>query len=254
MSKKIDEKDIVSRLLSFGLTEKEARIYLALLPYRDIGTSKLVRSTGLHGQFVYNALASLEEKGLARHVVQNGRKKFSANTPTRLVSRIEERRLSVKSLARELQTRYTGGREQDIEIYQGESAFIAHQLDLLERTPEGGTIDVIASESERYMRTFDAEGTSHVYETVRERRKIRIRYIGSESQRTRLQSMEKERPLWTYRILPGQSTGVMNTDIWTHNVTMNIFGDPILSISITGKEIADGYRAFFETLWKLSSR
>src|SRR3989344_303866 len=177
MSKKIDEKDIVSRLLSFGLTEKEARIYLALLPYRDIGTSKLVRSTGLHGQYVYNALASLEEKGLARHVLQNGRKKFSANTPTRLVSLIEERRLSVKSLARELQTRYTGGREQDIEIYQGESAFIAHQLDLLERTPEGGTIDVIASESERYMRTFDAEGTSHVYETVRERRKIRIRYI-----------------------------------------------------------------------------
>ena len=42
MSKKIDEKDIVSRLLSFGLTEKEARIYLALLPY----TGEHIRLSG----------------------------------------------------------------------------------------------------------------------------------------------------------------------------------------------------------------
>jgi len=44
----------------------------------------------------------------------------------------------------------------------------------------------------------------------------------------------------------------MNTDIWHDNITLNIFGDPLLSLTITGKEITRGYQEFFETLWGLS--
>src|SRR3989344_9700595 len=100
MSKNTDESAVSAKLEGLGLTEKESRVYLALLPCRDIGSSKLIRATGLHGQFVYDALGKLEEKGLARHVVQNGRKKFSANTPNRLLSLIEEKRLAANALAK----------------------------------------------------------------------------------------------------------------------------------------------------------
>jgi sugar-specific transcriptional regulator TrmB len=232
---------------------KESRVYLALLPHRDIGSSKIIRATGLHGQFVYDALAKLEEKGLARHVVQNGRKKFSANTPNRLLSLIEEKRLAANALAKELMTRYAGEREQDVEIFQGDSAFIAQQFELLKRQPDDSIVDVIASESERYQATVEADGLWDEYLRIMREKKIRTRYLGSEQQRERLKKMEAT-GIWDYRVLPGHSTGLMNTDIWHDNITLNIFGDPVLSVTITGKAIADGYREFFETLWKLGSK
>ena len=81
MSKILDQsenRELLKGLESFGLSEKEAAVYLALLPYRDIGSSKLVAATGLHKQFVYNALARLEEMGLAKHVIVRGRKNGKA--------------------------------------------------------------------------------------------------------------------------------------------------------------------------------
>ena len=60
--------------------------------------------------------------------------------------------------------------------------------------------------------------------------------------------------MWEYRIFPGQSTGLVNTDIMYDNITMNIFSNPILSFTITSKEVADGYREFFNALWNLSSK
>jgi len=253
MSENIDELAITEKLEGLGLSEKESRVYLALLPYRDIGSSKLIRATGLHGQFVYDALATLEEKGLARHVVQNGRKKFSANTPNRLLSLIEEKKIAAQTLARQLQSRYAGEREQDVEIFQGDSAFVAQQFELLKRQPDNSVICVIASETERYEATLEAEGSWDEYLRVLREKNIKTRYLGSEKQRARFRMLEKAEQ-WTFRILPGHATGLMNTDIWHDNITLNIFGDPILCITVTGKEVADGYREFFETLWNLSSK
>ncbi|MDO8514485.1 MAG: helix-turn-helix domain-containing protein [bacterium] len=254
MSKNTDENTVIeTRLAGLGLSEKESRVYLSLLPYRDIGTSKIIRMTGLHGQFVYDALAKLEEKGLARHVVQNGRKKFSANTPNRLLSLIEEKKLAANALAKELQSRYAGEREQDVEIFQGDSSFVAQQFELLKRQPNDTVIDVIASETERYQTTLEAEGAWDEYLRISREKNIKTRYLGGEAQHERLQMLEKTGH-WSFRILPGHATGLMNTDIWHDNITLNIFGDPVLCITVTGKTIADGYREFFNALWNLSKK
>ena len=249
----VDEKndqDLLKKLQEIGLNEKESRVYMALLPRQDTGTSKLIQATGLHGQFVYDALAKLEEVGLAKHVVQNGRKKFSANTPNRLLSLVDEKRLAAQSIVRELQNRYVGRHEQNFEVFQGESAFSAHQYDLMQKAPEGSSVDVIAGPTERFLSTLGPEGDE--YERIRIARGITVRYIGAPEQRPYLSVMQNWRKLWTFRILPGHSTGLVNTDIWAENVTLNVFGDPVLSLTLTSKAVADGYREFFETLWNLS--
>jgi sugar-specific transcriptional regulator TrmB len=253
MSEIIDQNQpkTIKELGYLGLSEKEALVYLALLPRRDTGSSKLIYATKLHKQFVYNALAKLEELGLAKHVVQNGRKKFSANAPQRIVSLIEEKKIAAERLAKELQSKYVGAHDQDAEIFQGESAFATHQMNNIERMPEGATLCVIASASERYGAILREHELWGEYERIRKSKNITIKYLGSESQIDTLKKrMGTDQP-WEYRILPGHATGLMNTDIWDDHVTFNIFGEPVLSITITGKEITDGYRQFFDTLWKL---
>jgi predicted transcriptional regulator len=254
MSEKTDEisdKDLLQKLESVGLTEKESRVYLALLPRHDVGSSKIIAATGLHGQFVYDSLERLEKLGLAKHVIANGRKKFSANPPLRLLSIVEEKRLAAQTVARQLQERYSGKHEQDFEVFQGETAFMMHQFDMLERVPQDQEALAICGPTERFLATL-GEGETDEFEKIRIKKGLRVRYIGMEPMRERLAEMKKWRKLWDYRVFPGQSTGLVDTDIWPDNITFNIFGDPILSFTITNKTVADGYREFFESLWKLS--
>jgi predicted DNA-binding transcriptional regulator len=246
-----DDKELLKQLENLGLSEKESRVYLALLPRRDIGTSKLVTATGLHSQFVYIALERLERLGLAKHVIQNGRKKFSANPPLRLLSIVEEKRLSAQQLARQLTDRFSSKHEQDFEVFQGESAFLMHQFDMLERVEQNQEALAICGPSERFLATLGA-GETDEFEELRIKKGLRVRYIGMEPMRERLEEMAKWRKLWEFRIFPGQSTGLVDTDIWPDNITFNIFGDPILSFTITNKAVAEGYREFFESLWNLS--
>lgn len=253
MSKNHDFSDqhLLKQLADIGLGEKEARVYLALLPRHDVGSSKIIVATGLHRQFVYDALGRLEQLGLVKHVIQNGRKKFSANPPLRLLSIVEEKRLAAQNIARQLQERYSGRHEQDFEVFQGESAFMAHQFDMLEKVSVDQEALAICGPSERFLATL-GEGDTDEFERLRIEKRLRVRYIGMEPMRERLTEMSKWRKLWEFRIFPGTSTGLVDTDIWPDNITFNIFGDPILSFTITNQAVADGYREFFESLWKLS--
>ena len=106
-----ENKSLLKGLEQFGLSTKEAQVYLVLLPRRDVGSSKIITATGLHKQFVYNALTRLEELGLAKHVIQKNRKKFSANTPTRIISLLEEKRIAAQTMVRQLQERFIGAHD-----------------------------------------------------------------------------------------------------------------------------------------------
>lgn len=253
MSEKTDDifdKDIRSKLESLGLSEKEARVYIALLPYKDIGTSKIIRATGLHGQFVYDALARLETLGLARHVVQSGRKRFSAGPPTRLLALVEEKRLAANLVAKELQERFAGRHEQDFEIYQGQSAFVAHEFSLLESLPEDSVIDILGGGGDKYIGLMEHDIDE--YERLRVEKRVCLRYISTGTNSNYLRIMAQTRKFFEYRILPSPAPGV-DTDILLDKIVFHLFGDPVVSFTFTNKEIADGYRRFFEVLWSLSS-
>ncbi len=257
MSKIIDQtenKDLLKSLENFGLSEKEAAVYLALLPRRDTGSSKLVLATGLHKQFVYNALARLEELGLARHVIVRGRKKFSANPPKRIVSILDEKKLSAVAMVRQLEGRYSGAHAQDFEVYQGDDAFMAHQLQLLQEAPDGCTFDVIATQTERYSKTFKETGLWQEYHRIQKEKNISIRYLGAEAQREHLAWREKHEPLFEYRILLSLLIGAMSIEVRPGNVSFVTYGDTLVDFTLSGKEVAGSYRQFFATLWDLSIR
>ena len=252
MSEKTDDilhKELIRKLEELGLSEKEARVYIALLPHQDIGSSKLIRATGLHGQFVYDALARLETLGLAKHVIQNGRKKFSAGSPERILSLVEEKRLSAQSVVRQLHGQFAGKHEQSFEVFQGQAAFVAYEFALLEQMPEGGTIDVLGSVEDKYIGLFGHEIDE--YERRRVEKRVTVRYISTSNQHNYLKIMAQTRKFFEIRVLPEAAHGV-DTDILPGKIVFHLYGDPVVSFSFTNKAISDGYRRFFEVLWALS--
>lgn len=253
MSKDIDDierKSIIKSLEGLGLNEKEARVYMALLPRQDTGTSNLIRATGLHGQFVYQALDRLEALGLAKHVVERGRKKFSASSPARILSLVEEKKLSAQATVRQLEGMFAGKHEQSFEVYQGQSAFIAHELELLRSMPDDGVICVLGGGGDKYVALMGEEMDE--YERLRIEKRVMVRYLSTAGNHTYLSIMAQARKYFEYRVLPEVAPGV-DTDIIGNKVVFQLYGDPIVSFTFINQEVAAGYRRFFEVLWNLSA-
>ena len=96
-------KEILENLRKLGLSDKEAVVYTSLLGLGEVGSSKIIKNAELHGQFVYQALESLEEKGLVQHVIKRGRKKFSAKNPQVLRRLVEQQKTIADEVAAKLQ-------------------------------------------------------------------------------------------------------------------------------------------------------
>lgn len=242
--------ELTKELKNTGLKEKSATVYLALLQLGEVGSSKIIKETGLHGQYVYQAIGELEAAGLAQHVIKRGRKKFSAKNPQTLVRLADERKKQTESLAQKLNQMMILPPEQTFEVYQGRESYIAHEFDLLHRAQEGGELLVIGGSGDKFN---DEMGERlREYANVQMKKNIIVRYIGSDDQRQKMPAMHGQRKNFQIRYLPGLFTGQVNTNVWPDVLGFNIYGEPVTRFTISSKQIAESYRQFFETLWNLA--
>jgi len=252
MTKNID-KDLREKLLgelkSLNISKQAGTVYLALFALGESGISHIEMETGLHRQIIYNNLDVLEGLGLVKHAIFNGRKRFSTQPPRRVLALVDEKRRTAETLIEDLMN-FGKTPLQEFEIYQGDKAFVEHQLQTLYDAKEGETLDLIGTQWERFYNTLGKKGMDE-YEKLRKGRHIAIRYIGSEDQRATLLRSVRERPLFSYKILPGLSGGLVNTSIWDKNVIFNFFGNPVIAFVLHDEPVAKSQRNFFETLWKM---
>ncbi len=252
MSENPDKIKIIKNLQLLGLREKEALVYMALLELGQAGSSKIIQKTGLHGQFVYDALATLDERGLSTHVVRNGRKKFSANPLKRLESLVSKQQEVLESVTRELRSLSVLPEAQQFEVYQGDESYRDYEFQYLEKVPESSVLNIIGG-GKSNNKFFDIIGDQWGdYQALRRAKKIKVRYIGSADQEKFQVTDSKDTEYFEQRVLPGKFSGLVNTNIWPNAVGFNLFGNPVMAFVITNKEIADSYNQFFEVLWNLS--
>lgn len=249
MSNIIDER-ILSNLLSLGLDEKEAAVYSNLLSQgKAVGSSKIIEGTGLHGQFVYAALGRLEAKGLTKHSIVNGRKKFEANAPSRLTHLAEEKRFIAEQTADALSTISRHPNAQDFEMYQGEIAFTQRLYDALEEMQKGDTICIISTVwGEMFSGARPAFFSD--YERERQKREIGIRFIVNEGLRETVADAKKKRFGIEFRTLP-EHVSRSGIYIYRECTDFCLFGDPIAAFRFRNAQVTEGYRNFFEILWKM---
>jgi sugar-specific transcriptional regulator TrmB len=247
---KNENNNIASDLKSLGLAEKEIAVYIALLGLGEVGSSKIIKKTSLHGQFVYVALYGLEEKGLVGHIIKHGRKKFSAKNPHVLERLAEHQKIIAQKIAKELNKIMVLPQEQEYEVFQGQESYIAHEFELLEKAPEKSELLIIGGSGDEFITHMKEELKR--YERIRIQKKIKVRYIGSQDQMEYLKDNAKNRELFEYRVLPGLFTGMVNSNIWPDAIGFNIFGAPVTSFAIYNPVIAGSYKQLFETLWRIA--
>lgn len=245
-----ENKDIYSKLLKLGLDKNEAMTYLSLLKLGEVGASKIVKDTSLHGQTVYNALDNLESKNLIKFTLINGRKKFSAQSPSILIDLIEKQKTIATDIAEDIEKRFSTVDIQSIEIIKGKESFISLEFKLLEECHNGSEILVFGGPGDSYIKNLGRNFNE--YEYKRKKKEVAVKYLGIKEQEQYLRNSVNERYQFDYRILSGVLSGVTNLCVFDNStVAIYLYDETVTLIIIRNKKVAKSYADFFESLWKI---
>src|SRR3990167_4039585 len=95
--------DNIEQLKKFGLSEKEAKVYLACLNLGDSLASDISLKSNLPRTLVYDLLERLIDLGLISYVVKNNKKYFRAADPKELIRILKEKQEAINKVMPQLE-------------------------------------------------------------------------------------------------------------------------------------------------------
>ena len=229
----------MEELQEIGLTRNECKVYIALL---DLGPSlagQIARKTGLHRRNVYDTTDMLIKKGLVGYILRNNRRLFRASEPKRLLGMIKEKETMTIPVVEKLEERYYKTKEkEETNFYKGKEGLKTIFEDQL-----GYKAVLILGASAKayeilqfYFKWYDKE---------RKQKKIATMIISHDKR-------IKNIPLAEIKYLPQKYSSPVSVNIYGDKTAIILWASQPLAILIKNKEIAEGYRNYFNLLWKIA--
>lgn len=123
---------ILDKLKTFGLNEKEAKTYMALLELGEAVVQRISQKSKIKRTTLYDVLESLKEKGLVGTTIKNKRKYYVASDPRELEHKLEEKKFAIKSILPELlSVANVIDKKPKIRFFEGEEGIKEIYLDTL---------------------------------------------------------------------------------------------------------------------------
>ncbi len=248
----IQLQHVQAMLVDFGLSDNEAKIYLALLGSGGVmGVSEIGAMAQIVRQYVYLALPSLVQKGLIIQVPYGKQSRYRA-VPQQELEKIARRRLvATEVLVKELGTVSRIGYEQDFEIIQGNEAFQRHELDVVHTMAAHEEECIVGGASDSFARVMDTK--LETYLRQKKAKNIGVKYLGSEAERNKYRSIAGQYPNQEYRFLSKLPGGISHLVIRHNTVSFYTFLNPALIYVIKSEAVAAHYKAFFMMLWEMAN-
>lgn len=112
--------DKETALQEFGLSDKEVKVYLTMLPLGSINLQEIAKRIDLPRTTIYNTLNYLTAKGIVSFIVKKGVRFYEAANPEKLIEKINEKKELINSVLPELKIlKETIKESSSVEIYQG---------------------------------------------------------------------------------------------------------------------------------------
>lgn len=243
----MDHKD----LQFAGLTETEARIYLAALELGETVVSRIARQSGIKRTTVYLSLENLKKLGLMSTTKKNGKVLFYAEDPRKIEQLMEERKNRISQMMPELVTfaKFID-KKPEVRFFEGAEGIKEVFKDTLNYPDQ----EICMCYSESYLKDFEDDFFSDYYRPQRKDKKIFARALLPDNEIMRKMILTDEQEFKKSRMLPA--------DVYKINIEILIYGKNkvgILSYSekfaliIESPQIHQSLKSIFETMW-LSGR
>ena len=244
----------VSELLELGLTQGEAKVYLALV---ELGTSTvgpITKKANVAYSNVYEILNRLQGKGLVAFILKDKRKRFTAVSPENLQNYLEKKEEEIRQqrngLARlipQLKT-YSSKPEEEAEIFIGVKGLRAAYTKLFSEGKK--------SEDEYlcwyiHRKEYAEESDRFYTKSVELFPKRSIRAIVNEKDRVQSVSYPFY-PHAKFRFVKFPIPG--NVDIFQDKIMIVSWSEKPVAFLIRSREIAESMREYFESVWAVASK
>lgn len=236
-------------LSKIGLTKNEINVYTTLLKLGNALAGEITSYSGIHRRNVYDSIERLIEKGLVSFVIINNRRWFKAANPSRLLVVVDEQKnkldnikISIQQLIPQLKALPVIKETQDVLYFKGKEGLKTVYEDILST----------GKSYIGYGRGFHIEHLLKAYmkDYVRRRLKLGMKLRMIWDERSRGKDYTKT-PLVESRFLPDDVCSYAALRIYGNKVALMLLSEeqPI-AVVIENKAIADGYRKYFEVMWK----
>lgn len=247
---------MLQELIALGFSQKEGRVYAALVELGETTIGPLEKRLGIHKQIVYTVLRKLQAQGVISTIDRNGRKHFSITDPDILRLRVESQKAAAESLIPKIYAE-KGAQKQvsEIKMYDGGAAIQAFFIKMLKQMPRGGNLDILGALGNEFMKIIGRPGHFFDrYEHLRIEKNIFHRMLMYESQRATIDPVYVVRKYVESRYLSEHYIQPMATHVWPDRVSFLLPGDSPHIVEIKSSKITEGFRNYFAMLWKMGKK
>jgi len=235
-------------LEKYGLSDKEAKIYLACLELGSATALEIAKKSKITRSTVYSVLDSLMAKTLITEFEQKKIKHYKAEDPQKIINLAKDKHDVIKSVFPELKNLYLSQKSKpQITYYQGKEEIKEMYNDIL-RMKNLKEYVMIALESE--WLTADPQFFTE-FKKQRAKLKIKTRMINEDSPIARKGKQQARQTLTEVKLLPKnfpwQPTG--GVYIFDNKIILVSYSKDIAAIEIVNKNIAGLLKMNFEFMW-----
>jgi len=231
-------------LINLGLTDGEAKVYLALLKLGSSSVGPIVKEAKVAYSNIYEILNKLLEKELVSFIIKEKTKFFQAVSPSRLneylekkEDELEKEKSELKKLIPELEKIQNKSSKQEAEIFIGLKGIkTAYERMLEDINKEEWLFFYIEEEKE-----IADEFYTRVYSKFK---KIPIKGIANkEYQKSKFIQQTHFKIRYVDFPIPG------NIDVYKDKLLFISWGTAPIGILITSKDMAQKFKDYFYSIW-----
>ncbi|MBS3074691.1 hypothetical protein J4447_04565 [Candidatus Pacearchaeota archaeon] len=208
------EKEI-QELVTYGLTDNEARVYLANLRCGSCKAQFIAKEAKLLRTTAYEVLKTLSEKGLISSVIKSGVKYFEAADPKKLIQILEEKKNKIKPLISELANiKETVKEKPGIQVYQGKEGLQTILDDIINNKPK----EILTISSAKILQVLEFYFPNWIRRRVRN--KIYARVLQEKVKELEEMKLKDKNHLREIRFLSKNFTIKTHTQIYASKVAI----------------------------------
>ena len=238
-------------LQQLGLSEKEAKVYLASLWLGPSSVQEIAKKAGLKRPTAYYAIEELMKRGLMSSVEKGKKRVFGSESPERLISLIAAQKRKVTALEEELRrflpelNNIFGsiGERPKVRFFEGKEGIKVVQEDFLACRVK--SLENIYPRDD-FIKVFSPKEREE-YVARRKKKKIKVRTIYTSQNPPALLTKEPlvERKFIPYDKFPFSA----DITIYGDKVAICTYKGKLIGIIIESKEIAETLRMVFNLAW-----
>lgn len=243
-----------NELRKFGLSDKEARVYLSSLQLGKSPVQEIARQARVNRATTYIIIDSLTKKGLMTSFDQGKKTYFTAESPERLLSQIRVMEQELREKEREF-SRYlpdlmglyeSADNKPKVKYYEGVEGLKAVQEEYL-KVKSKKIYNI--SNIDDFFGTIPTVLNDYVPRRIKKGISSKLIYISKIGPNEKIETNPNE--LRESRFIPFEEVPFeADITIFDDKISLESFDGKIVAVLIESKVIAKSMKAIFDYLWK----